>query len=477
LYAAAQGQIAGGWIVTPDATAAGGARLQNADAGAPKLPQPLAAPALSFDLTFTADAGRAYRLWLRGRALNDRYTNDSVFVQFDNSVNASGAPVWRIGSISATTVVLEDCSGCGLQGWGWADNGYGSAGPLVYFARSGPQRMRIQVREDGIAIDQVVLSAAKFLVNAPGVPKNDATILLDGSVQPRPSVKLAFWNIKAGVGRVGLAGHPVLFASNSNCTDPTKPLNAWGVGMVQAALIQALGNDPNVVALGLAEAWSSMCASAEKIRQLLGWKAKGDIQNGLTIVARYGFAGPQEWQQLDTSLNANPADTMWVVRAPVCVDAACTRSLVVYVAHWMNTNPDKLSDESTNRQAQQTVSFMQQTSGGRPHVLIGDLNVPEGPAYVCGQRPDNTSLNYLRAAGYIDAWPTVHGTAEGYTGMTNRVGCGIPEGYAWKRIDDAWSPPSYRPLDMQRFAMVPGGDASPSDHYGIIVTYPDPATR
>jgi len=114
---------------------------------------------------------------LRGTPLNDCNTNDSVFVQFDNSVDASGAPLWRIGTSSATVLILEDCSGCGVQGWGWSDNGYGTGGPVVYFAQSGPQRLRIQMREDGLAIDQVVLSAVRFIAAAPGKTKNDVVIV------------------------------------------------------------------------------------------------------------------------------------------------------------------------------------------------------------------------------------------------------------------------------------------------------------
>jgi hypothetical protein len=81
--------------------------------------------------------------------------------------------------IDSTIVVLEDCGGCGLQGWGWADNGYGLnvLGPLVYFGGTGPQRMRIQVREDGMAIDQVVLSAVRYLTERPGATKNDTTVI------------------------------------------------------------------------------------------------------------------------------------------------------------------------------------------------------------------------------------------------------------------------------------------------------------
>jgi hypothetical protein len=72
----------------------------------------------------------------------------------------------------------------------------------------------------------------------------------------------------------------------------------------------------------------------------------------------------------------------------------------------------------------------------------------------------------------VDAWPAVHGTAEGNTGMVNRSRCGQPEGAAWKRIDYAWAPRP--PLDMTRFGIVPPGDPAPSDHYGIVVRYPRP---
>jgi hypothetical protein len=67
----------------------------------------------------------------------------------------------------------------GLSGWGWQDNGYGAGvlGPLVSFANTGRQTIRIQTREDGLRIDQIVLSSATYLTTAPGALKNDSTIL------------------------------------------------------------------------------------------------------------------------------------------------------------------------------------------------------------------------------------------------------------------------------------------------------------
>ena len=162
-----------------DASAAGGARLQNPNAGAAKIASAFATPANYFELTFDAVAGQPYRLWVRGKAEGNYWGNDSVYVQFDGTVNASGTAIYRIGTTAAAEVNLEECSGCGLSGWGWQDNGWGSGilGPPIYFARTGPQRIRVQVREDGFGIDQIVLSPGRYLTTAPGALKNDVTIL------------------------------------------------------------------------------------------------------------------------------------------------------------------------------------------------------------------------------------------------------------------------------------------------------------
>ena len=185
MYAKRAAIKAGTWHLVDDTTAAGGQRLEQPDAGAPKVATPLAAPVHYVEVTFNAQAGPGYRLWMRGRAQNDNYNNDSVWVQFDKSVDASGASVNRIGTAQATSVIIEECSGCGLSGWGWADNGYGTLGPLIYFSTAGPQTMRIQAREDGISIDQIVLSASEYLTAAPGTTKNDTTILNETG-QPHP---------------------------------------------------------------------------------------------------------------------------------------------------------------------------------------------------------------------------------------------------------------------------------------------------
>ena len=289
--------------------------------------------------------------------------------------------------------------------------------------------------------------------------------------QTTPTFKVAWFNIQSGKGEPAMTGHTSTFSDTTNCTDPTQPLNAWGVGKIQKELVEKIGNDPKMVAFGLGEAW--FCGSEGNVQKLLGWKAKAGNQNGVTMVAKYGFAGPQEWVQLDTSLNPNPVDTMWVLRVPVCLDAACSQSINIFASHWYSSGTNKLT--SYDKQAAQTVAFLQRAGGSTPHILIGDLNVWDGTAPVCnGENPTNIGLQRLRDAGYLDAWPLLHGTAEGFTGMTNRVGCGSPEGYVYKRPDYTWSPSTFRPVSISRFGVVPVGDEAPSDHYGLITEFPFP---
>jgi hypothetical protein len=286
------------------------------------------------------------------------------------------------------------------------------------------------------------------------------------AAQPR-IFKLAFYNIRSGIGMQPLGRRTAPFAETVNCDQKAGAVNAWGAGFVQAELAKSIKNDPLVMALGLAEAWN--CASPAHVRETLGWKADSSERNGVALVARYGFSGTIEWLQLDTTSNKNPRDTMWIVRGAVCLDVRCTSSLDVYAAHWAGTGPR--GSETLDRQAQQSIELMVKSAG--PHALLGDLNVFEGKAPVCGQQPNNTPLTYLRRAGYVDAWPAIHRDAEGSTGMVNRRGCGVPEGYVWKRIDYAWSK-YLTPVSISRFGIVPAGEAAPSDHLGIIAEYAIP---
>lgn len=178
LHAASASQVQGNWRPVADATAAGGVRLASANRSQPALTAALADPPDAFELTFTPEAGRLYRLWVRGKAKNNLAENDSVFVQFSGAVAQSGSSLYGIGTTSAAVVELSPCSGCRPAGWGWQTAGPpGGSGGLVRFNTSGRQTLRVQIREDGLSIDQVVLSAVDYLLEPPGRDRKDTTIL------------------------------------------------------------------------------------------------------------------------------------------------------------------------------------------------------------------------------------------------------------------------------------------------------------
>jgi hypothetical protein len=145
----------------------------NPDLGGAKVPAPLAAPASYAEFTFYAEAGRPYHLWIRGKGQKNSWANDSAYVQF------SGVAAARIGTTASLTYSVEEALNAGISGWGWEDNGYGTGvlGANVTFETTGLQTIRIQPREDGLAIDQIVLSPQRYLSTSPGALKNDTTIL------------------------------------------------------------------------------------------------------------------------------------------------------------------------------------------------------------------------------------------------------------------------------------------------------------
>ena len=179
LWAGKAPTVVGNWSKTADSTAAGGYRMWNPNAGLAKLSSASASPADYFELTFQAEANVAYRLWVRGTAQSNSYNNDSVFIQFSDTVTSSGTPQYRIGTTSGANVTIEEKANAGLSGWGWADQSYGGDAPPIFFATSGAHTIRVQRREDGVSIDQIVLSREKYLTSSPGFTKNDATILAE----------------------------------------------------------------------------------------------------------------------------------------------------------------------------------------------------------------------------------------------------------------------------------------------------------
>jgi hypothetical protein len=173
----------GSWTPRSDATAAAATAAWDPNASAPKQSAPLANPANYVEFTVHPDPTKSYKLWLRLKAEGNNWANDSVFVQFEGAVDASGHAAYPIGSASGLAVNLEECLNCGVSGWGWRDDAWGTKGAISGFvirfpdAGSGGVRIRIQTREDGVMIDQVVLSSKTYVTTRPGTVKNDTVIL------------------------------------------------------------------------------------------------------------------------------------------------------------------------------------------------------------------------------------------------------------------------------------------------------------
>jgi hypothetical protein len=167
----------GNWAVVSSSGAAGGRAMRSADYGWSAPDFPYVSPAHQFEVRFDATAGTAYRVWVRLRAAADSKWNDSIWLQFSDALVA-GKPAYRIATMDALLVNLERCTTCGVSGWGWQNTASWLAqDTTVTFARSGTQTLRVQIREDGVEIDQIVLSASKYKSTPPGAATNDNTTL------------------------------------------------------------------------------------------------------------------------------------------------------------------------------------------------------------------------------------------------------------------------------------------------------------
>jgi endonuclease/exonuclease/phosphatase family metal-dependent hydrolase len=99
-----------------------------------------------------------------------------------NAKDYAGADAFKIGTTSATGIALADATDAHRDpvNWGWNDAiGITRTGAAIIFKTTGPQTIRVQRREDGVAIDQIVLSpdAGSFLNTRPGGSHNDTRII------------------------------------------------------------------------------------------------------------------------------------------------------------------------------------------------------------------------------------------------------------------------------------------------------------
>jgi endonuclease/exonuclease/phosphatase family metal-dependent hydrolase len=189
LHAIDVGSVSGNWARVDSSSGAGNRKMGSNDNGWSSTDAPQASPGNHFEATFHAQAWVGYRVWLRMKAAGNSKWNDSAWVQFSDSL-VSGDAHYRIGTGSALLVNLEECAGCGVSSWGWSGGAWWVSQPLtVEFPSDGARTIRIQTREDGVEIDQIVLSPSSYIHEPPGRRRDDTTILprSAGSSTPAPA--------------------------------------------------------------------------------------------------------------------------------------------------------------------------------------------------------------------------------------------------------------------------------------------------
>ncbi len=449
-----------GWTVVPDATAAAGARLWNRDAAVTKLPAPLASPTTYFDVPFTAEAGRGYRLWIRGRADLNAWTNDSVFVQFSGAVSETGVPVNQMGSTSAAVVSLEDCSGCGVQGWGWQDTGYGAGvlGPLVYFAQSGQQTVRVQQREDGISIDQVVLSPARYLTMAPGTTKNDATILAAAPVLPPASVVPPVVPVVV----VPRVTPPVV---------PPAPGTPVRLRIVQWNLHHGVGTDGKYDINRIATWMASMTPDIvmlNEVEKFTGWGNENQPERYRALLAaktgrvwyshftqEYGnWTGNGKGSQILSTVPFDTTDQTLIVYGRVI--GAATVTVNGRILTLMETHLDPDSQPYRLAQAKQVIAWALARPENR--IIAGDFNA----------WPDQSSIAEMRKT-YTDSWEAATALKKAFTFAGNNPIGATKNG----RIDYIFLSKGAANLALIQSQVVDTRNAAgvmPSDHRPVVTT-------
>lgn len=424
---------AGGWAVTADSTAWGGQSIRDADSGASKLTTALASPSNYFELTFSATAGTRYHLWIHGKADSDSWSNDSVFVQFSGSVTSTGSSVYRIGTTSATEVNLEECSGCGLRGWGWQDNGWGSdvMGPSIYFGTTGTQRIRIQTREDGLAIDQILLSASTYVSTEPSSLIGATTTTSTSSTSTTSTsstLKMFHWNIHHGVG-----------------TDGVYNLTRYVDWIVKAGA--------NVVSLNEVEKYTGWGNEDQPARFASLLKSKTGQTWYYNFAQRDGNTNGQGNLILSTYPLESSGDYELSYSRSVARVAIIVNGIRVNV---YSTHLDAESSSRRSTQMRELTSWADNYPEQR--IIAGDFNA----------WPGATEISIMKSS-YIDAWALAKskGIAVAYSG--NEAG-----NTRNSRIDYVWHSENASRLYLTRMQVYDTRDSSgdmPSDHRPIMATY------
>jgi endonuclease/exonuclease/phosphatase family metal-dependent hydrolase len=435
----------GKWAVAKDRQASQDTVIRHPDAGRPKITRALARPANYFEMSFQAQARTPYRLWIRGRAQNDHWGNDSVFVQFSGSVSKAGGKTYRIGTTTAAEVNLEECRGCGLRGWKWQDNGWGKGvlGPVIYFAKSGTQKLRVQTREDGLSIDRIVLSPSRYLRTAPSSPGSPAPAPSPSpSPAPRPApqpstppaassgkvVKVLDWNIHHGVGTDG----------------------KYDIQRIAAAIAKT---GANVVSLNEVERYTGWGNEDQPARFAAMLKARTGKTWHYNFAQRNGAAKGQGNLLLTTFRIESDDDKQ------LSYDRSVARIAIIVNGIRVNLFSTHLDNESSGRRSTQMRELTQWADNfPQQRILTGDFNAWPGAGEV-----------KIMTAGHIDAWAAALGAGRALAYAGNAAG-----NTRNSRIDYVFYSKGAKRLRLTQTRVWDMRDSRgkmPSDHRPVMATF------
>src|SRR5439155_8882464 len=372
-----------------------------ADNGWSKTDAPLATAPLYFEQKFSAPAG-AYHVWIRLRATNDSKWNDSVWLQFSDALDANGQPIDAIGSTTGLLVNLAtDATATSVRGWGWQDGAYWlSQTTTIKYATSGPHTIRVQVREDGVSVDEIVVSSSRFATAAPGGPTNDSNHFVAGSSVP-PSgdarslantslnrFRVLGWNVAQGY-------NPVNRINDYNLQiDLIASFNPDVVTLEEVSVADA--DMPTIFAAGLSartgRTWRSYYRPGSTIfAMILTWLPIDAYTSSTAVVSGQSF----EMLHIQATVNATPVHVS--TTHLYAWDAAVRANQIVALQSWLATL-------------------------GPHRVAAGDYNAFPG---------ENGTWNAAWLAEYTDAWVTatswVQPTSDGGYTFDKRTLTGNPE--------------------------------------------------
>jgi len=153
------------WMFMNDPLSPGGKLLGTPNSGDQLDPPPEEDPHVIFKVR--VEGGVPYRCWVHMKVGTPKGMSKAnmLWLQFSKAVDAKGKEILKPGSASYLTV-----QGPSEPGWAWVPclaSGEKSPGSLITFKGGGEVTVRLQAGMEGVGFDQLVLSPARFLDQAP----------------------------------------------------------------------------------------------------------------------------------------------------------------------------------------------------------------------------------------------------------------------------------------------------------------------